>query len=259
MKKKNFILIGISIILQFVMFMFPFIGIGDQVEVVSLPITLLISLFLMKAGLKGLYKETHYQEFNNGAILSVVGIIAIFLFTLFSPLIIGGNYVGIFEFYYTAFTNPENEVILMRLLLKFLKSYGCFFLTCTIAVFFFGYALKSFANGIAYQNIDKEHSKKLTKATKRFGLTNFFLMLILTITFFIFANVFKVIFENTNAYGELNNAATGQVLLSFGFMFMVLIPLLIINSVMYYINIIKSLILVFSTPKKIINNVDVIS
>jgi hypothetical protein len=84
-------------------------------------------------------------------------------------------------------------------------------------------------------------------------------MLILTITFFIFANVFKVIFENTNAYGELNNAATGQVLLSFGFMFMVLIPLLIINSVMYYINIIKSLILVFSTPKKIINNTDVIS
>ncbi len=42
-------------------------------------------------------------------------------------------------------------------------------------------------------------------------------------------------------------------------MFMVLIPLLIFNSVMYYINIIKSLILVFSTPKKIINNAYVIS
>ena len=119
MKKKNFIIIGISIILQFVMFMFPFIGIGDQVEIVSLPITLLISLFLMKAGLKGLYKETHYQEFNNGAILFVVGIIAIFLFTLFSPLIIGGNYVGIFEFYYTAFTNPENEVILRIVIVRY--------------------------------------------------------------------------------------------------------------------------------------------
>lgn len=42
-------------------------------------------------------------------------------------------------------------------------------------------------------------------------------------------------------------------------MFMVLIPLLIFSSVMYYINIVKSLILVFSTPKKIINNTDVIS
>lgn len=259
MRKKNFILIGISIILQFIMAMVPFIGIGQHIEVVSLPITLLISLFLMMIGLKGLYKETHYQEFNNGAILSIVGIIAVFLFTLFSPLIIGGKYVGIFEFYSIALKNPQNEALLLSLTQKFMKSYGTFFLTSTVAVFFFGYALKSFGNGIQYQNVDKEHTNKLRKATKKFAVSNFLLMLLFTIMLFVLGNVFTFIKENVDASGELSNSAVIELLLLFGSIYLIIIPLLIFITIIYYINIVKSLILIFSTPKKIINNDEVIN
>lgn len=258
MKKKNFILIAISIILQCIPIMIPFIGFGEKVELVSLPATLLVSLLLLYFGLKGLYKDTNYSEFNSGAVLAIVGLFALVIGTMISPLIVGGNYVGIIEFYSVVFNNVDNDGVVIYTMLNFIKSFGAFFLMTAVSACFYGYALARFATGIKYQKIDKEHTKKLSRSVKQFGLYNFLSFALLTGFFFIMHSMLKLIFINMDAQGNVSDALTGQLLTYLVLIYFVLMPVLIWISVTYIINLIKSLIFVFSTPKKIQESIEVI-
>lgn len=247
MTKKNFIFIGLSILVLLISVMVPFIGFGSGgVNMTNLPVNLLVSFLLLFIGLKGLYKDTNNKDFYTGSIMCIVGMCVLVIGTIISPLITK-HYIGVFKFYKTFIENLDNEYIFFKNCLYLFNSFGIFFIVYLVSFYFYGFATFRFANGIKNQNIKVEHKNNLNKKIKTFIITNMILFAICAITMF----VLKELMETLMPYLHTNTVpdeVLAKLMLLMVVLYALICPCIIVVSVFYYINIIKSIILVFKTP-----------
>lgn len=247
MKKKNFILIGLSILVLLISVMLPFIGFGhDGFTFTNLPANLLVSFLLLFIGLKGLYKDTNNQDFYTGSIMCIVGMCVLVIGTIISPLITH-HYISLFKYYKAFLENIDNEYIFLKNSLYLFNSFGIFFIVYLVAFYFYGFAAFRFANGIKNQSVILEHKNNLNKKIKTFIITNIILFALSAITMFIFKELIETLMPYIHA-NTIPDAAIAKLMLLLVVIYAVICPCLIVVSILYYINIIKSIILVFKTP-----------
>ena len=250
MSKKYFVLIGISILLQLIGIMAPFIGVGrDVINITNIPLSNLASLILLMIGLKGLYKDTKNQDFYNGSILAVVGICVIFAGTLVSPMFAGGTFIGPFKYVYKIIENQNDDNLILILTSQFLKSFRALFIVIALGVIFYAISLLKFVKGLISQNIFENHKKRIKKSIRTFAILNVILIVlsIITMTFFI-KMVDIIILSNRNMTEDMAFEWLGYLFLAYFGSLLAIAP-----AVFYYINIIKSVVFVFKTPSNFIN------
>ena len=253
MKKKNFILIGLSILLLLISIMMPFIGFNKNgIVLTNFPLNLLGSFILMFLGLKGLYKDTNNHDFYIGSVMCIVGIVVSIVGTLVSPLIIK-NYTNIYKFYEILYKMQDSEDVSLFFFYfgKLFESFGIFFVVYIISFYFYGFAAFRFISGIKRQNIVVEHKVKLNKVVKTFIITNMILFIISAITMYFFKDFFMDFAPYVNS-SELPDAVAAKLGLKFEGLYLGILPCLIVASIFYYINVIKSLIFVFKTPNNFV-------
>lgn len=252
MKKKNFTLIGLSILLLLISVMMPFIGFNqNEFIATNFPLNLLASFLLLLIGLKGLYKDTNNHDFYIGSIMCIVGMCVLVAGTLVSPLIVK-NYTNMYNFYETLFKvlNTEDVRLLFVYCGNLFESFGIFFIVYIIAFYFYGFAAFRFVSGVKRQNIVMEHKNKLNKSVKTFVIANMILFAISTVSMYIFKEFFTSLVPYVNS-STLPDTVALKMGLTFAVLYLIVLPCLVVASVFYYINIIKSIILVFKTPNQI--------
>ncbi|MBE6130466.1 MAG: hypothetical protein E7183_01985 [Erysipelotrichaceae bacterium] len=250
MTKKNFIFIGLSIIAILISIMMPFMGFGsDGFTITYLPINLVVSFILLFIGLKGLYKDTNNQDFYTGSIMSIVGMCILVIGTIISPLFTK-NYMGILNYYKVLFENIDNEYLFIKNGGYLFETFGIFFTICFVSFYFYGFAAFKFLSGIKNQNIIVEHKNDLNKKIKTFIIANMILYAICAITMFLYKEVAQTLlpymYKNT-----MPDEVIAKLMLLLIVTCVIMFPALIVVSVFYFINIIKSIILVFKTPSQI--------
>lgn len=250
MTKKNFIFIGLSILILLISVMMPFIGFSsDGVNITNLPVNLLVSFLLLFIGLKGLYKDTNNQDFYTGSIMCIVGMCVLVIGTIISPLITK-HYIGVFKYYKSFLENLDNEYIFFRNSIYLFNSFGIFFIVYLVSFYFYGFAAFRFVNGMKNQNIKVEHKNNLNKKIKTFIITNMILLVLSAITMFILKELMETLMPYLNSNIE-SDEVIAKLMLLMVVIYALICPCMIVASVFYYINIIKSIILVFKTPSMI--------
>lgn len=252
MNKKNYILIGVSLLLQLVNITVPFIGFGKSgICETTLPASMIVSTLLLMLALKGLYKETNIREFHTGFIMSIIGICILGLGTIISPLFSGGEFLGPYKYISLIFENQPNEDLLFLFTVRFFKSFRSQFIVMAIAAYFYAFGLFKFVNGLREINIDREHKNKLNKSVKTFAVVNLILFIISVLIFTIFIDFFKTIYFQSVA-SSIDNTTSAKLIMLFLVLYLVILPAAIVVSVFYYVNIVKSIICVFKAPSKYI-------
>ena len=252
MRKRHFILIGISVILLAIGSYTPFIGIGENgINITNIPLSIFLSLFMFLIGLKGLYKDTKKYDFKNGFILSIVGLCVILLVTLFSPLIAGGEFIGPFKYLSLVVEAENSEYLLFVYTNQFFKSFRAIFIVTLLGLIFYTIAASKFVNGIRYLSVDRDHKNNLKKAFKKFNIVNILLIILAIIMMTIFIRMFELIsFYSYSGY--LLPLQGIELILYLLLLYLVILPGSMVLSVFYYINLIKSIIYIFKTPSHFI-------
>ncbi len=252
MNKKNYILIGVSLLLQLVNITVPFIGFEKSgICETMLPASMLISTLLLMFALKGLYKETNSREFHTGFIMSMIGVCILGLGTIVSPVFLGEKFIGPYKYLSLMLEHQTKEELLFIFTIRFFKSFRLQFIIMAIAAFFYAFGLFKFVNGLRIVNIDRKHKNIIKKSVKTFAVVNLILLIISVLIFTIFINFFKTIYMES-VVESIDNAASVKLIVLFLVLYLVILPVAIVLSVFYYVNIIKSIIYVFKTPSNYI-------
>lgn len=252
MNKKNYILVGVSLLLQIIGLTVPFFGFGeDGLCTTELPISILVSLILLMQALKGLFNETDKKEFFNGFKFSVIGIFLIVVCTILSPVIAGGTLLSPGKYLSLVFESQDNEYLLYVYTSQFFKSLLALLVIVILGMIFYAIAINKFTSGVCTLNVETEHKNKLRKVTKTFSIVNVINMILLAIVILAFISFFEIIFKNAGSE-TLNDSDTTKLVVIFALLYLVLLPGVIVNSIFYYVNFVKSVIYMFKTPSKFI-------
>lgn len=253
MRKFNFTLIGVSIVLQLTGFIFPVIGIGTKgLDITIIPLSLVASLLLLMFGLRGLYQDTRNQNFYSGIILSIVGMGLIIAGTIFSPIITGGRFFRTIEWILMISKGEfADEELFSFFIVDLCKSVRTLYIVMTLGSLFYSISLIKFISGLLLQNVDHLHLYNMRRTIKIFAVSSFILILIATIIIIMFTDVMKI------ASLPYDNIMEEDLLRAYIYrliFFIILVPAAIVFLIFYFINIIKSIKLVFKTPKKFIKS-----
>ena len=250
MTKKNFIFIGFSILALLISVMIPFLGFGKNgFAITNLPINLLVSFLFLFIGLKGLYKDTNNQDFYTGSIMCIVGMCVLVIGTIISPLFTN-NYMGMFNYYKKFLENIDNEYIFFKNSCYLFETFSIFFCICIVSFYFYGFAAFKFVSGIKNQNITLEHKNDLNKKIKTFIISNIILYIICALLMYLLKELMHVLIPYLNS-NTIPETIILKLMLMLIILYVVLFPGLIVSSILYIVNIIKSIILVFKTPGQI--------
>ena len=249
MKKKNFILVGLSIILQAIAITIPFIGIGKEGIYMSImPISTIVSLFILMIALKNLYKETKIQSYHQGIIFSGVGICLLIIATLLSPLLASDEYISPYKYVTLLIEQEFNEIFLMIYTIQFFSSIVMLFNIVLLGMFIYAIAINKFANGSMDLNIEPTHKINLKKSINKFSIINFLIMLLSFVMIYIMKEFLEILLRFGSA--TLPDKIAATVIIYWALMFFIVLPGLMVLSVFYYINFIKSIIYTFKTSSK---------
>lgn len=252
MRKKYYVLIGVSILLQILGITMPFIGFGDDgICITQLPLSIFVSLLLLMLGLKGLYKDVKKDVFYNGFVLSVVGICVLIIATIISPVFAGGTLLTPTKYMSLIIENSTHENLLFIYTSQFLKSMFALLIVVMFGMLFYAIAINKFATGLRTLNIDNDHKSQLKKAIRKFSICNIINIALASLVILMIVSMFKIFYKYVGVDSMLYDDSIKLVLILLS-LYLVLLPATIVTSIFYYINFIKSIILVFKTPKKFI-------
>lgn len=256
MKKKNFILIGIAILVSLFSTFIPFIGFGEAgFQITSLPLGFAVSILLIIFATSGLYKDTNIQEFFTAKVMAIISFCVIVIGTIISPFFSKVTYLSIFEYFETIINAAQYEDA-RAILVYFRNILTCFaiqFICSAIASFFMIYSFSNIASGICSFNIESTYKINLKRNFKQFAITTFINFTLVAIMMFLLSSFYKILIPLTNS-DVFPAEDVIPMLLIFFVLFFVIMPAGIINVVFYYISLIKSTIYAFKAPSKIMND-----
>ncbi len=245
MRKKNFVLLAISIIVGLVALIVPFIGIGDGVEIVTLPVTTLLSSILSLIAFNNLYKETNNSYFHTAKVHSICSICAILIITIISPIICGGQYIGIIEFFAKVVEASDNDNLILSLYSNFLMSYVSLFLINFVGRLFYSFSIISFIKGMKTEKVNLTHLNKMKSSLTTFCTINWIIMGITTLMLFLAAKAFsEELINQTDEFAK-------YFIILYLLMIFVCLPALVALTPAYTINTVKSIFYLFRTSVQI--------
>lgn len=253
MKKRSFILIGISLLIQLTGITIPFFGVNSKgFETSSISLSLLCSFILLMIALKGIYKDTKNESFYKGYVMSIVAICVFVCGTIIAPIIAGESFCGPFEYILKVLNleyleTSQNTEYLAYTLVIFLNSFKAIFIISTISVIFYTISIFNFLKGLKSVSIETLHENKLNKTLKKFMILNILLYAAAVIVIVFFAGMFSVLIHEYPTDSEVIS-----LILYFIGLYVLVLPGTVVLSVFFYINLIKSVILIFKTPGKFI-------
>ena len=250
MKKRAFILIAISLIVQFTGIMLPFIGLSKNGFIVTtLPFSYLVSLILLICSLISLTKEYRNFEFNKSIKFFIITILVLIVGTVVSPYLVKDEYCNIFKYIILSMDEGlvNDEEYVLNLTYNFFDSYRAVFIIYLLSSIFYMAGIFKLTSGTRMLNLSREHNKNLKQNFRRFTIVNTLLLTVTVVLLTLLIGMFKLSSKEVLDYFEAIGLLIYLVL-----MFLVICPLAIVLSVFFYIYMIKSIILLFKTPSKFI-------
>lgn len=258
MNKKYIKFIGISIIISIFGLSIPFLGFNDSgFQTTSLPATFIVAMILLLIGANGLYKDTRNNDFYVAKVMAIIGICVTLVCVMISPLFSDVTYFSPIEYIQSVLdmASRQDELALFRYMLEMFKGYAALFIIVTIGNYFYAFSIFRITSGLLTLNLESDHKYKLKKSLKQFAITNCINTALLSVMMLTFVSFFKTLLPYLYVDYSPDEAAF-KVIGVFLLLFFIILPAMVVVSIFYIIGLIKSLVYVFNTPRKLIETIN---
>lgn len=258
MNKKYIKFIGISIIVSIFGLAIPFIGFGKTgFQTTSLPASLIIAMILLLMGATGLYNDTKNNDFYVAKVMAIIGICITAVCVIISPLFSSVTYFSPIDYIQTILeaASREDAVALFKYMMEMFKGYTALFVIVTIGGYFYAFSIFRISSGLLTFNLEQQHKRNLQKNLKQFAVTSCVNTALLALMLFVYTSIFTVLLPYFNS-DYMPDQVAFKIIGLFLVLFIIILPLMIVVSIFYIIGLIKSIIYVFKTPKKLIETID---